>query len=466
MTPSAMPSEKSLRRTVLTVSLLSSFLTPFMGSGFNVALPAVGNEFALNPVALSWIATSFLLAAAMFLLPFGRAADILGRKKIFAWGIGITTAGTVLCALSPSALFLIISRGIQGVGSAMMFGTGIAILTSVFPMGELGKVLGLSTAAVYTGLSLGPIVGGFLTHHWGWRSIFWVNVPLAAIAGALIWNIKGEWAEARGEALDWKGSLTFSAGLTSLMVGFSRLPSGYGLALTVLGLAILMVFVRLEMRVPSPILDMNLLRNNRIFAFSNLAAFINYSATAAVSFLLSLYLQYIKGLDPRQAGLVLIAQPIVMAVFSPIAGRLSDRIEPRLIASLGMGLTSVGLVLFVFLREGTSIPFIIGSLLCLGLGFGLFSSPNTNAVMGSVKKASYGVASASLGTMRLLGQMFSNGISMMFFAVIMGQTPISPPVYPLFLKSIRLLFIFYAAISAAGLFASLARGNRHSVERA
>ncbi len=461
-----MPSGKSLRRTVLAVSILSSFLTPFMGSGFNVALPVVGKEFALNTVALSWIATSFLLSAAMFLLPFGRAADILGRKKIFTWGIGVTTLGTILCALSPSAFFLIISRGIQGVGGAMMFGTGIAILTSVFPPGELGKVLGLSTAAVYTGLSLGPIVGGFLTHHWGWRSIFWVNVPLAAAAGTLIWNIKEEWAEARCEKLDWLGALTFSMGLTSLMYGFSRLPSGYGLVLTILGLVILMAFVRLETLVQSPILDMNLLRNNRIFAFSNLAALINYSATAAVSFLLSLYLQYIKGLDPRQAGLVLIAQPIVMAVFSPFAGRLSDRMEPRFIASLGMGITSVGLVLFVFLREGTPIPFIIGSLVCLGLGFGLFSSPNTNAVMGSVEKASYGVASASLGTMRLLGQMLSNGISMMFFAVIMGQTPVSPSVYPLFLKSIRLLFIFYAVISAAGVFASLARGNRHSVEPA
>lgn len=462
MSASAPSSEKSLRRTVLTVSILSSFLTPFMGSGVNVALPAVGKEFALNSVALSWIAASFLLTAAMLLLPFGRAADIFGRKKIFAWGIGATTFGTILCALSPSAFFLIISRGIQGVGGAMMFGTGIAMLTSVFPLGERGKVLGLSTAAVYTGLSLGPIVGGFLTHHWGWRSIFWVNVPLAVAAGALIGNIKGEWAEARGEKLDGIGALTFSAGLMSLMFGFSRLPSGYGLALTVLGLVILMAFVRRETLVQSPILDLNLLRHNRIFAFSNLAAFINYSATAAVSFLLSLYLQYIKGLDPRQAGLVLIAQPIMMAFFSPFAGRLSDRMEPRFIASIGMGLTSVGLVLFVFLREGTPIPFIMGSLVCLGLGFGLFSSPNTNAVMGSVVKASYGVASASLGTMRLLGQMFSNGISMMFFAVIMGQTPISPPVYPLFLKSIRLLFIFYAVISAAGIFASLARGKRNS----
>jgi MFS family permease len=244
------------------------------------------------------------------------------------------------------------------------------------------------------------------------------------------------------------------------MYGFSRLPSVLGLALTAAGLAALAVFIRFELRAAAPLLDLRLFQTNRIFAFSNLAALFNYSATSAVAFLMSLYLQYIKGLPPQKAGLVLLAQPIIMALSSPFAGRLSDRSEPRLIASFGMGLSVAGLFLFSFLRAGTGFGFIIASLVCLGLGFGLFSSPNTNAIMSSVEKRHLGIASAALGTMRLSGQMLSAGITMMIFALVMGRAPIQPSVYPQFLRSVRIAFVFYALLCVAGIFASLARGNR------
>ncbi|MGZ5479419.1 MAG: MFS transporter, partial [Candidatus Aminicenantales bacterium] len=192
----------------------------------------------------------------------------------------------------------------------------------------------------------------------------------------------------------------------------------------------------------------------------NLAALFNYSATSAVAFLMSLYLQYIKGLPPQKAGLVLVAQPIVMALTSPFAGRFSDRTEPRLIASAGMALSAIGLVLFAFIGPATGFGFIVGTLICLGLGFGLFSSPNTNAVMCSVEMRHLGVASAALGTMRLTGQMFSSGIVMMIFALVMGQAAIEPSVYQLFLRSAHIAFVFFAVLCFAGVFASLARGNR------
>jgi MFS family permease len=224
----------------------------------------------------------------------------------------------------------------------------------------------------------------------------------------------------------------------------------------------LAVFVRFELRAKAPLLDLRLFRTNRIFAFSNLAGLFNYSATSAVAFLMSLYLQYIKGLPPQQAGLVLVAQPVIMALASPFAGKLSDRSEPRLIASFGMGLSAAGLLLFSFLRAGTGFGFIVASLVCLGLGFGLFSSPNTNAIMSSVERRHLGVASASLGTMRLTGQMMSAGTTMMIFAVFMGRVPITPPVYPLFLQSARFAFAFFSALCVAGIFASLARGDRHT----
>jgi EmrB/QacA subfamily drug resistance transporter len=454
-------SDRSLRRTALIVSMVSSFLTPFMGSGINVAMPFIAKEFGLSAVAIGWVVTAYMLAAAMFLVPFGRLADLVGRKRVFALGICVNIAGTALGALAPSTFFLILGRAVQGVGGAMIFGTGVAILTSVYPPGERGRALGLNTAAVYTGLSLGPVLGGFLVHAWGWRSVFWATVPIAAAALALtLVRLKGEWAEARGEGFDFKGSLIFGLGLVSLMYGFSRLPSVLGLALTAAGLAALTVFVRFELRAKAPLLDLRLFRTNRIFAFSNLAALFNYSATSAVAFLMSLYLQYIKGLPPQRAGLVLVAQPVIMALASPFAGKLSDRSEPRLIASFGMGLSAAGLLLFSFLRAGTGFGFIVASLVCLGLGFGLFSSPNTNAIMSSVEKRHLGVASAALGTMRLSGQMLSAGITMMIFALVMGRAPIQPSVYPQFLRSVRIAFVFYALLCVAGIFASLARGNR------
>ncbi|MGZ5469073.1 MAG: MFS transporter, partial [Candidatus Aminicenantales bacterium] len=337
----------------------------------------------------------------------------------------------------------------------------VAILTSVHPPGSRGRALGLNTAAVYTGLSLGPVLGGFLVHAWGWRSVFLVTIPVAATGLVLaLTRLKGEWADARGEGFDLAGAALLGTGLVGLMIGFSRLPALPGVLITTAGILTLAGFIALELRLPAPLFDLRLFRHNRIFAFSNLAALFNYSATSAVAFLMSLYLQYIKGLPPQKAGLVLVAQPIVMALTSPFAGRFSDRTEPRLIASAGMALSAIGLVLFSLISPGTGFGFIVGTLICLGLGFGLFSSPNTNAVMCSVEMRHLGVASAALGTMRLTGQMFSSGIVMMIFALVMGQAAIEPSVYPLFLRSAHIAFVFFAVLCFAGVFASLARGNR------
>jgi MFS family permease len=345
----------------------------------------------------------------------------------------------------------------------MVMGTSLAILTSVYPSCDRGRVLGINTAAVYLGLSLGPVLGGFLTQHFGWRSLFLVMVPvgLPALVLALA-KLPSEPTESRRERFDMAGTILFGAGLAALMIGFSRLPTLPGVVFILLGLADLAVFVLREKRSEAPVLDIRLFRTNRVFAFSNAAALINYSATSAVAFLLSLYLQYIKGMSPQQAGLILIAQPIVMTVFSPLAGRLSDRIEPRIVASTGMGITSAGLFLFILLSRSSSLFFIVSCLLCLGFGFALFSSPNTNAVMGSVDRRSYGVASSTLGTMRLTGQMLSMGVSVVIFALFMGNVRITPEYYPAFLRSLVAAFAVFGVLCVIGVFASLARGNRKS----
>jgi len=444
----------------LLVATLTSFLTPFMGASVNIALPSIGKEFATGAVLLSWIATSYLLAAAMFLLPFGRIADIYGRKRIFTWGIVIYAISSFLSAIASSAMLLLSFRVLQGIGGAMIFGTAVAILTSVFPVGERGKVLGINVAAVYLGLSLGPFLGGFLTQYLGWRSIFFLNVPLSLIIIALVlWKLKGEWAGAKGEKVDLVGSLIYSLTLPAIMYGFSLLPAMFALWLILAGILGFVVFVRWEMKVKSPVFDINLFRKNPVFAFSNLAAFINYGATFAVGFLLSLYLQYAKGLSPQHAGTVLVSQPLVMALFSPLAGRLSDKTEPRIVASIGMGFTVVGLFLFTFLSQNTSLQYVIGCLIVVGFGLALFSSPNTNAIMSSVEKKFYGVASATVGTMRLTGQMLSMGIAMLLLALYIGHAQITPENYPLFLKTAKSAFIIFTVLCFGGIFASLSRGN-------
>jgi EmrB/QacA subfamily drug resistance transporter len=460
MTTSAETKQVQAQRAALIAATLTSFLTPFMDSATNVALPIISREFGMDAVLLSWIRIAYLLAAAMFLVPFGKIADIYGRKRIYSYGTAIFTLAALLIGLSTSSTMLIAVRIVQGFGSAMIFGTGVAILTSVFPPGDRGRVLGINVAAVYLGLSVGPSIGGVLTEQLGWRSIFFATIPLGLIAlGFVIWRLKGEWAEAKGERFDLPGSVIYALALVALMVGVSRLPGITGAGLMGLGVVGLGLFGAWEMRAKYPVLHIDLLVTNRPFAFSNLAALINYSATSATAFLLSLYLQYIKALTPQQAGLVLIAQPVVQATLSPLAGRLSDRIEPRVVASIGMGFTALGLFLLVFITAATPLWAIIIRLLLLGFGFALFSSPNMNAIMGSVQRRFYGVASGTLGTMRLVGQMLSQGVATLLFALYIGRVEITPQYYPLFMSSVKTAFAIFAALCVGGIFASLARGK-------
>jgi EmrB/QacA subfamily drug resistance transporter len=396
----------------------------------------------------------------MFLVPFGRLADIHGRKRVFAYGMGIFTLASLALAFSSSAGMLITLRVLQGFGSAMIFGTGMAILTSVFPAAERGRVLGINVAAVYLGLSLGPVLGGFLTHQFGWRSIFLVNVPLGLfVIYLVVVKLNREWAEAQGEKFDAVGSLFYAFTLVALMYGLSLLPAISGVWFILAGTLGCLLFVAWDRRSASPLLNMELFFHNPAFAFSNLAALINYSATFAVTFLLSLYLQYLKGFTPQHAGMILISQPVVMALFSPFAGRLSDKIEPRVVASIGMGFTVAGLLLFMFIDRDTHLGFIVTGLMLLGFGFALFSSPNTNAVMSSIEKKFYGVGSSTLATMRLIGQMLSMGIAMVIFALSIGSARITPEYYPQFLTSMKTAFMIFSSLCFLGVFASLARGK-------
>jgi EmrB/QacA subfamily drug resistance transporter len=452
---------KTSKKSVLLVATFAAFLTPFLGSAVNLALPSIGKDLHANAIELGWIISSFILSSAIFLLPFGRLADIIGRKKVFSVGILLFTISTFLIIFSRSITSLIAFRILQGLSSAMIFGTSLAIITSVFQPGERGRAMGINITAVYLGLSCGPVIGGVLTQYLGWRSIFAFLVPFGIISLILISRkIKTEWADAAGEKFDWRGSVIYGIALSSFMYGFSRLPSAFGWICITIGVLMAGVFIIFEKKISNPVFDVRLILRNRVFAFSGIAALIHYSATSATGFFISLYLQYLKGLDARTAGLIMISQPIAMTLLSPLAGKLSDKKNPGVIASTGMGLTASGLILLCFLKETTPDYLIVLLLIMMGIGFGLFSSPNSNAIMSSVEKRHLGVASGVVGTMRMVGQMMSMGIAMMLISLYIGKQTINPSTYPGLMSGMRMGFLIFSILSVFGIFASLARNKK------
>ena len=439
---------------------IASFIGPFMSSSVNVALPSIGKEFSMGAVSLGWINTAYLLAAATLLIPFGRMGDLYGKKRIFVIGLFLLMITSAILGSSLSGAMVIAGRVFQGVASAMLFATAMPILVSIVPPEMRGKAIGIVSGATYLGLSVGPLIGGLLTQQFGWRYVFWLYVPLALILLALTYFML-EYHEEHSEKtkFDIVGSAILGASLLLTMYGFSTLPSLLAGALTAAGIIGAIVFVMYESHTQAPLFDIDLFRRNAVFAFSSLAALINYAATFAISFTLSLYLQQLRGLSPREAGLILVAQPVMQAIFSPYAGKLSDRIQPRTLSSLGMAIDCLGLLMLAFISQETSMVYIIGCLMILGFGFALFVSPNTNAIMSSVAKSSLGLAGATVGAVRQIGMMMSMGIVMMVLALFIGKAGIAPGNYEQFVQGLRIAFAVFAIACFGGVFASLARGK-------
>jgi EmrB/QacA subfamily drug resistance transporter len=448
------------KNPALLILCLASFLVPFMGSAINLSLPQIGKSFSMGAVSQSWIATIYLIAAAIFQVPFARLADLFGRKKIFVEGLALFGFSTFLSGMSSSGIMLIIQRALSGIGCAMMFGTSMAILVSVFPADRRGKAIGINTSVVYFALASGPFLGGLLTQYAGWRSLFFIVGLLGfivAIFAALI--IKQEWTEAKGEHFDYFGSTIYAVGLFGLIFGFSELPEVWGFILITTGIICIIVFTLYELKDKQPIFNVRIFSGNKTFGLSCLSALINYACTSAIAFMLSLYLQYIRGFTPQNAGLILIVQACVQCIVSFYAGRLSDKLNPATLATTGMGIIVVGLAGLIFVLPDTPIYFIILLLFLLGFGFGLFSSPNSNVIMSSVNKKYYGQASATMGTMRLTGQAFSMGIATMAISLSMGNKVITPELHADFMKSFHITFIIFAILCAAGTYTSSFRVN-------
>lgn len=453
------------QKTALAIAAITSFLNPFLISSVNVALPDIEKALSLNAITLSWIITSYLLSSAVLLLPMGKFADTRGIKKVFRIGVILFSITTLLCGLSLTGNMLIILRTLQGIGGSMTMTTSSAILVSAFPPQQRGRVLGISTASVYMGLATGPFVGGIITEHLGWRYVFIISSLFGFFATiiTLLYLGKDE-NKVDKSPIDIYGSIIYATALISLVFGSTKIPSLFGILLLIIGTILLITFVIVQRRVKFPVIDLKLFSRNKIFAFSNIAALINYSATYAIVFILSIYLQKINSLTPQGAGMILLAQPVMMAFLSPLAGRWSDRIQPRFLSSIGMALSAIGLLLFVFLTPQTSTTYIIINLIILGTGFGLFSSPNMNTIMSSVDKHQYAIASGVSSSMRVVGQIVSMTIVTFFMAWFLGKSSIMQVDDALFMKSVKWAFSSFAILAVIGIYFSMARGNLKRVE--
>lgn len=456
-TPSLRP-----RRRLLFACLSASFLTPFVASSTTVALADIGRDLSLEATALGWITTSYLLAASVTMLPAGRLGDIHGRRRIFLAGLLLFSAGSVLCVFASSGALLITGRGIQGVGAGMFSSGTIALLTSAHLTSERGRVLGLNVAAVFTGASVGPFVGGMLTGAFGWRSTFFM-IPAISIGTALLGmlGVAGALDEEHSERFDLRGAVIYAAIVASIAYGLSTVPARLSFLFLIAGALAVFPFVSLQARTRNPLFHPGLFRN-RMFARSSFAALAFFTSTISVPFVLSLYLQFVKDFSPEVTGLVLLSQPVIQAGLSPSMGRMSDRLQPRLLASTGMALTAVAIAALALIERDTSVGFIVGALILMGFARALFSSPNANAVMSSVDRSFYGIAAGTIGTMRVGGQMLGVGIVTGVLGAA-GASTVAPGDYGAFIAGSRVSLIILSAICVLGTITSIARG---SIDRA
>ncbi|WP_432695313.1 MFS transporter [Marinobacterium sp. YM272] len=448
----------SVRWLTLVSVCVATFLMPMSLSSVNVALPVIASDLQADAVLVSWVPTMNLLGAVAFQLPAGRIGDIVGRKRIFMAGALLFALSSLSVELIDDIRPLLAIRLVQGVSGAMIFGTGMAIISNVFANHNRGMALGLTSASVYLGLTCGPWIGGILTDVWGWRSVFLIPLPLAALALIMVGLFVHESERNPHERLDWIGSLVFMVATSSLFVGISWLPSLSGAGLLLLGGATLALFIYQQERTAYPLIRLRRMVGNRVFFRSIQSSFLMYSANYPLQFMMSLYLQYIQGLTPSEAGRLMLLQAAVMAVVAPLSGRLSDRLEPRVPATLGCLFFTAGLAALSTVDDTTSLGFISVLLLLMGLGMGLFTSPNNNAALSVAAPERLGVASSILNISRALGNMLGMAVVVLLFNLIIGNAQLEPEQYPLLMTVLRIAFVICAGYGALAAFTSWRRG--------
>ncbi len=467
---------QKVQKAVVFAAVITSFITTFMGSALNLSVPDMSGEFNVSAGAIGWVVTVYMLIAAAFAVPFGRIADITSRKLVLALGIAVFGAASFFSVFARGLISVVIGRGAQGFGASMIFATNHAILISKFSENERGKILGYATASTYVGLAAGPVLGGFLNYNFGWRSIFIAGCAVSAVVLVSVIfgipsknrDVASEAGEAESKAADGKkknfditGNVFFIMALLALVYGLTDIMrNSFAPYIACAGLLLFAVFVFRELRTKSPVIDVRIFKESPAYTLANLAALLGYGAVYAVSYLLSIYLQTVLGYNSQTAGLILIASPAVMAVLSPLAGRLSDRILPFFLAAAGMAVTALSLLIFVFVSEDTHILVIIGALLFSGAGAALFSSPNTNAVMSCVSQESLGVASSVLATMRSLGHTVSMTIITIIVSIYIGDKTLKDAEPQMLITVMHTAFIVFTALALIGALCSMKKPKK------
>lgn len=445
------------RYVALVVVCLGALLPPLTIGTVVVALPDIARDLRADAVLVSWIPMVLLLASVMALLPAGKLADNYGRKRFYIWGLVIITLAAITASMANSIEWILFWRAVQGVGSAMAFGTGMAILTSVFPPNERGLPLGMLAATVYVGLTAAPLVGGWCTELWGWRSVFLVQVPLAVVLISLItFGLKGEWKADKKAPFDYTGAALFALAAFCFVVAMQGLPALPYIALLVASGLCLFLFVRHADRAKAPLVRLDMFRHSRTFSLSLMSSFLMYSSTYPMGFLMSLYLQYIKGTGPAEAGQIMLVQALVMAVLAPVSGRLSDHFEPRAVATVGCLLFGVGVFILLDLDFSSAITQVSVGLILLGAGFGLFSTANNNAAMSSVNPVELSSGAALVNLARVMGNLSGMGVVMLIVQRTMGKSEISPERYDLLLETVQVcLAVAFCYVLIATLLSAL-----------
>lgn len=442
------------KNLILLICTVLSFFTVFAVNAVMVVVPSIASEFHMSNIVQNWIVIIFLLVVAVLSVPAGQISGKYGLKKVTILSIILFIVISIVNVLVTSSEQFLACRFVLGIALSFINVTSMAIVVSAFAPEERGKALGINITGVYIGLSLSPVLGGILNYQLGWRSVVLFGVPfLLVILTLLLTKIDDEWITFENVPLDVKGSLSYGIGMVLFMYGFTILNTSLGIILTVLGVIILIIFGLIELRQTHPVFDIRFFKNRK-FLSSNFASLCAYLATFAVTTILNYHLQYIKGFDSQTAGIILLAAPLCQVVLAPIAGRLSDKHVPQILAAIGMGLGTLSLVLFSFLNEATSLEFLIISMIIYGVGFGLFSPPNTNIIMSSVPPKDTSVASAAVSTMRTVGQAMSLGILTLVFAFIMGDVPIVEQYYPLLISSCQITCLICVVLCIASVFAS------------
>ncbi len=449
------------RPATLLVVILTALAVTVSASALNLSIPTIDHEFRAGATAIGWVISGYILSAAALAVPIGRMADLTGRERILKAGLLAFSIFSGAICFASSIEMLVLLRVLQGAGAAMIFSTNQAVLISRFPPEKRGKVLGYLIGATYTGLTAGPVLGGILNHTLGWRSIFILTFIAGVITFILaVKELPALALEGPKQSMDYPGSILFVLIIVGMMYGLSAFSTEvFAKYLIPLSIVLFLFFLRHELRTDSPVIQVRLFRRNASYLLSNLAALLNYGATFALGYLMSIYLQVVRGLDSQTAGFILISQPLIMAIFSPYAGKLSDRISPHKLASFGMGLCALGLFLFIFVTEKQPIALIVLYLVVVGLGFAFFSSPNTNAIMACVEPKDYGVASSILATMRNLGHSSSMAVVTFIVAGLLGSVPLGEADVQGIIQVMKVSFSVLTCVCIVGVFISLKRNN-------